>query len=1085
MTLLDADTDRSRPADPPADPPGEDAAAVVGIGASAGGLDALRLFFEHVPAGSGMAYVVIMHLDRERESRIASILQNWTPMPVAQVTKRTRVAADHVYVIPPDKDLTMQGDGSIEVVERDGSAPHSPVNLFFDTLATSLGGEAIGVVLSGTGEDGTIGIRRIKEGGGITVAQVPEEAEYDGMPRSAISSDHVDLIAGAASVPAELVRLREGPSPLYAGLPVPKVEKLLTQIFAALRGRTGHEFGLYKRATVLRRLERRLRFNGLKSLKEYLPLLRSSEAESRALVRDLLISVSGFFRDPEAFDALSGVIPSLFEGKGPDDVVRVWVVGCATGEEAYSIAILLAEHASTLEQPPRIQMFATDIDEKGYARGREALYPASALANLPAERLRRFFYQESGGYRVEKPLREGVLFAVHNVLHDPPFSRLDLISCRNLLIYLQPEAQEQVIETFHYALQPGGVLFLGAAESAGERGLFVAVAEPHRIYRRDARPHRVPPRLSTADPPARRAPRSDGGEDALAPTDFSYGARHVRLLEAYAPPSLIVNEQMEIVHLSAQASEFLHQGAGAPSNNLMGLVPAAVRKELRTALYQAFEKGRPDIRRIRANGGQSPEMSIRVYPSGDGEHGRVALVVFDAETPVAAGVATARGSSPPAAGLEEELRRTKEQLESTSAAHDDVVQALESANAELRSTNEEERASAEELETSREEIQSINEELTTINQEHQTTIEELKRTNADLQNLMESTEIGTIFVDREMRIRRFTPSVGSLFNFVASDRGRPLAHITHRLDYPELTEDARSVLGSRERMEREVTSDSGEWYIVRISPYRAADEGIDGAVLTFFNITSQKQVEEELREATLAAEAANLAKGTFLATLSHEFRTPLNGMLGYADLLDIGGSLTDDQRQRVERIKAGGRHLASMIDEILTFAKLDAGREIVNFETVDARELARQAGDLVEPGAEAKGLRFVLDLPDEPIQLETDPGKLRQIILNLCGNAVKYTEHGEVRLLLRADDDRVVIEVRDTGIGISAEHQSHVFERFWQVDGGSTRMHEGMGIGLAAAHEFTRLLGGDVELESEHGQGSTFRLWLPRARTPA
>lgn len=1058
--------------------------AVVGIGASAGGLDALRLFFEHVPAGSGMAYVVIMHLGRDRESRIASIIQDWTPMPVVQVTSRAPVAADHVYVIPPAHDLAMEADGHIGLVDRRASGSHAPVDLFFGTLAEALGPDAIGVVLSGTGEDGTIGIRRIKECGGITVAQVPAEAEYDGMPRSAIASDHVDLVASAASVAGELVRLRAGPSPLLPAAQAPDVDRGLTEVFASLRGRTGHDFSLYKRATVLRRLKRRLRFNGMKTLEEYVPLLQSSEVESRALVRDLLISVSGFFRDPAAFAALGTVIPELFEGKGPQDVVRVWVVGCATGEEAYSIAILLAEHASTLKQPPRIQMFATDIDEKGYARGREALYPTSSLASLPPERLRRFFFQESGGYRVEKPLREGVLFAVHNVLHDPPFSRLDLISCRNLLIYLQPEAQEQVIETFHYALRPGGLLFLGAAESAGEPRLFVPVAEPHRIYRRDARAHRVPPRLSAADPLAPSKAVSPARRETLAPSDFSYGARHLRLLEAYSPPSLVVDENLEVVHLSAQASEFLRQGAGSPSNNLMHLVPPALRMELRTALYQAFQKGRPVTRRIRADGGRVTAMTVRVFPSGSEEHGRFALVVFDAAPPIAPDVGPAASGSPRDSRLEDELRRTQEQLESTTAAHDDVVQALESANAELRSTNEEERASAEELETSREEIQSINEELTTINQEHQTTIEELKRTNADLQNLVESTDIGTIFVDREMRIRRYTPSVGSLFNFVATDRGRPLAHITHRLDYPELTEDARSVLASRERVEREISSNSGEWYVVRISPYRSSDEGVDGAVLTFFNITAQKRVEEALREATVAAETANLAKGTFLATLSHEFRTPLNGMLGYADLLDVDHSLTAAQRQRVDRIKAGGWHLASMIDEILTFAKLDAGREVVRFETMDARAIAHQAADLTTPAAEAKGLHFVLDLPEAALELETDPGKLRQILLNLCGNAVKYTEHGEIRLRMRAAGHVVVIEVVDTGIGISPEHQPYVFERFWQVDGGSTRTHEGMGIGLAAAREFTHLLGGDIELMSEPGRGSTFRLRIPRLRAP-
>ncbi|HEX7240199.1 MAG TPA: chemotaxis protein CheB, partial [Longimicrobiaceae bacterium] len=405
---------------------------VVGIGASSGGLKALQTFFESVPADSGMAYVVIMHLDRERESRIAEILQDRTPVPVTQVTRHTTVEADHVYVIPPGHDLAMLGN-TLRVLERGEGPGHTPVDLLFRTLAEAYGADAVGVVLSGAGSDGTPGIRFIKEAGGITVAQRPDEAEYDGMPASAIATGQVDLVLPSAEIPAELLRLRRMPSPLPADAPPPDTEAWLAQVFGVLRRGTGHDFSLYKRPTVLRRLERRLRFNGVTGLEDYLPLLRESEAETRALVRDLLISVSGFFRDPEAFAALAGVVPALFEGKGPGDAVRVWVAGCATGEEAYSLAVLLDEHASTLENPPRVQIFATDIDEKGYAWGRDALYPASAVSAMPPERLRRWFTQEAGGYRVSKALREGVLFAVHNVLRDPPFSRLDLISCRNLL----------------------------------------------------------------------------------------------------------------------------------------------------------------------------------------------------------------------------------------------------------------------------------------------------------------------------------------------------------------------------------------------------------------------------------------------------------------------------------------------------------------------------------------------------------------------------------------------------------------------------------------------------------------------------
>ncbi len=1072
---------------PPARSDGRAAAAltVVGIGASAGGLKALQLFFESVPADSGMAYVVIMHLDRERESRIAEILQDRASVPVTQVTRATAVEADRVYVIPPGHDLAMHG-ATIRVLKRGDGPQHAPVDLLFRTLADAYGANAVGVVLSGTGTDGTPGIRFVKEAGGITVAQLPEEAEYDGMPASAIATGQVDLVLPSSAIPAELLRLRRMPSPLPEGASPADTEARLAQVFATLRGRTGHDFSLYKRTTVLRRLERRLKFNGVDGLEEYLPVLRESETEVGALVRDLLISVSGFFRDPEAFAALAGVVPALFDGKGPEDAVRVWVAGCATGEEPYSLAILLDEHAATLDHPPQIQIFATDIDEKGHAWGREALYPASAVAEIPPERLQRYFTQEAGGYRVRKPLRERVLFAVHNVLRDPPFSRLDLVSCRNLLIYLQPEAQQRVMETFHYALRPGGLLFLGASESAGGDGLFAPAAGPQRIFRRDAARHRTPPRHPAAPPLPTSVRPPSGVEGDRSRQGFSFGALHLRMLEAYAPPSLVVDERLEVVHLSGRAGRYLHLAEGEPSHNLVDLTRGDLRMELRAALHRAFQLGIPTVRDVRVDGDGGRVVSLQVHPFAAGEGAaRFALVVFEeqakleAEAPEVdepAGGASGRG----VARLEEELRRAKDRLESVSAAGDRTVEELQSANEELRSINEEQKAAAEELETSREEIQSINEELTTVNQEHQSTIEELKRTNADLQNLIESTEIGTVFVDRAMRIRRYTPAAGALFNFVATDRGRPLAHITHRLDYPGMVEDVESVLASLERIEREVSSAAGGWYAVRINPYRSPDGGVDGAVLTFFDVTARKRMEEELREAKAAAESANLAKGTFLATLSHEFRTPLTGMLIYADLIALDGPLTPVQQRQIELIRSGGWHLASMIEEIVAFAKLDEGRESVRRERIDARETGRQAHALVHPLAEAKGLAFTLDLPDHPVELATDGAKLRQVLVNLCGNAVKYTERGEIGLRLWGDGDHVVFEVRDTGIGIAPEHHARIFERFWQVDGATMRSAGGMGIGLAAAREFSHLLGGEVVVESEPGRGSTFRVWLPR-----
>lgn len=1068
---------------------------VVGVGASAGGLKPLQEFVAAIPEDSGLAYVVILHLDPGRESRIAELLQDRTSLEVTQIAGPTPAEPNHIYVTPSDRDLEM-GQGVIGVRGRSERAERVPIDVFFRTLADVAGPDAIGVVLSGTGQDGSEGVRAIREAGGITAAQSPREAEYPAMPSSAIDTGRVDLVLPAAEMPAELLRWasREESDGVSEGSR--DIEAELAPIFSVLRARTGHDFRLYKRSTVLRRLDRRLLFNGVETLSEYVALLRSSDEEADALMRDLLISVSAFFRDEAEFDALAAVIPALFEGRDAKGTVRVWVVGCATGEEVYSIAMLLAEHAATLEDPPRIQMFATDIDEKGYAWGREGLYSTAAVAQVTPERLERFFVKEPGGYRISKALRESVLFAVHDVLRDAPFARIDLISCRNLFIYLQTEAQQQVLETFHYALNDRGVLFLGASETAGDRRLFSAAGGgSDRLYRRNPTPQRVLPRLSAADPRPRDArrvaahsdPIQSGGAEPAERAAFSYGAHHVHMVEQYAEPSLIVDEQWNVVHLSEAAGTFLRQAEGEPARHILHLTHEELRTAMRTALHQAFDSGLPTVRQVRmpVNG---TDQVVRVHVRPGSENGgsgiRFALIVFEeAGTPAVA----PQGPRPPSEredvrDLEAELQRTRDQLESTSAAYDRTVAELQTVNEELLSINEEQKAAAEELETGREEIQAINEELTTINQEHQSTIEELKRTNADLQNLIESTEIGTIFVDRALRIRRFTPAVTRLFNFAPSDHGRPLGDITHRLDYPDLLEDVHGVLESLERREREVASGEDESFIVRINPYRSADGEIDGAVLTFLDHSAQHRAEVALKLAITAAQAANEAKSTFLSTLSHELRTPLAAIMGYSEILQLDGRLNEEQDHRVERIKAAGRHLVSMIDGLLGFVRLDGGREVVEAEPVDARTLASDAHGLLYPLAHEKGLTFELEMPSHDVVMVTDVPKARQILANLGGNAVKYTSTGGVRLLLSEDADDVLFEVIDTGIGIASEHQERVFERFWQVDGRASRASGGLGIGLAAARASARLLGGDVELESEVGQGSTFRLRLPSRR---
>ena len=1065
--------------------PPDTAIAVVGIGASAGGLRALQQFVEAVPVDSGLAYVVIMHLDPERESRMSELLQDRATVPVTQVREPVAVEANHIYMIPPGHDLTMRA-GCLELRQRGERADHAPVDLFFRTLAEACGAEAVGVILSGTGSDGTAGIRYIREAGGITAVQAPDEAAYEGMPASAISTGLIDVVLASADIPGELIRLRERLQGAAAIETVSAdVEADLAGVFSELQSRTGHDFSMYRRSTVLRRLERRLRFNNVTTLEQYQPLLEASETESQALLRDLLISVSSFFRDPDAFAALSTLMPELFDGKGANDTIRVWVVGCATGEEVYSIAMVLSEHASTLANPPRLQLFATDIDEHGYAWARAGLYSAAAVSGIEPALLEKYFKHEANGYRIAKSLRELVLFAGHNVLHDPPFSRMDLVSCRNFFIYLKPEAQERVLETFHFATNPDGLLFLGASESAGDSGLFAPIADgKQRLFRRNAAKYRVIPRASAADPQPGATSAVPDARSEQPEARFSYGSMHVRLLEQYAPASIVVNDELDTVHLSPGAGDFLRPAAGVATHNVLQMVTDEMRRVLRTALHHAFQSGSPTTRQVRTEvEGVRREVRIQVRPtSDDGSAGRFALIIFEMMEPgTAHGAPSHRdnGREAPDADLEEELRRTRDLLESTSEAHDRTVAELQTLNEELQSINEEQRAATQELETGREEIQSINEELTTINQEHQSTIEELKRTNEDLQNLIESTEIGTVFLDRRMRIRRFTPAATSVFNFVLTDQGRPLSHITHRLRYTGLLEDVSSVLSSLESVEREVESDTGESYIMRINPYRSLGGTNEGAVLTFVDNTAQHRAREELREAKLTAEKANVAKSTFISTLSHEFRTPLNGILGYTDLLQFEGGLSSSQEQKVERIRAGGWHLAAMIDEILSFAKLDGGHEVATPEPMDACVIAREAAALIQPAADAKAIAFVVDVPQEEVIIVTDPGKARQILINLCGNAVKYTETGEVRLVVRVERGGVSFAVSDTGVGIAPEYLTRIFERFWQVDGGSTRAAGGMGIGLAAAREYAQLLRGDVQVVSAQGVGTTFTLWLP------
>ncbi|MET0621765.1 MAG: CheR family methyltransferase, partial [Pyrinomonadaceae bacterium] len=854
---------------------------VVGLGASAGGIHALREFFSNVPERSGMAYVVILHLSPDHDSQLAEVLQQSTPMPVAQVTERVGIEPDRVYVIPPNKSLSVLDGSLIPSDVTSVEVRRAPVDIFFRTLAESHGANAACVVLSGTGANGSMGLKRVKEKGGVAAVQDPREAEYADMPRHSIATELVDYVLPVAEIPARLVAYRDSlgavasrePADEDAGSRGEQVEEqALAAVLMHLRTRTGHDFMNYKRGTVRRRIERRIGVTQASDLPGYAQYVRENPPETRALLKDLLISVTNFFRDPAAFRELErAVIRRLFENKGASRYVRVWVPGCATGEEAYSIAMLLAEHAETLAAPPSLQVFASDIDDDALQTARAGHYTLNDVADVSPERLRRFFTQVREGFSVRRELRETVLFAKHDLLKDPPFSHLDLVSCRNLLIYLNAAGQAKAMGTFHFALNPGGYLFLGGSETIGDHSdLFVVVNKPSHIFQARAVVPRPPSHELPAVLPRHAGPARAGGEEGRsamrAQVRLSYLDLHRRLLEMYAPPSVLVNAQHEIVHISESAGRFLQIPGGEPSYDLLTVVRPELRLELRAAVFHAEQhRTNVEVPRLSVNTGERVEtvsLVVRPVVSDDDTARGFLLVIFEPTPEEAAAGGTEDviipSAEPVSRKLEEEVSHLRAQLRTHTEQFEVQHEELRASNEELQAINEELRSTAEELETSKEELQSANEELSTINQELKIKIEELSQSNNDLLNLMNSTDIGTVFLDRALRVKLFTPRARDIFNLIAADAGRPLADLTSKLDGggEGLVEDAEQVLERLHTVEREVRTRGGGWYLMRLLPYRTSEDRIDGVVITFLDITRRIGAEESLREARASLEFA-------------------------------------------------------------------------------------------------------------------------------------------------------------------------------------------------------------------------------------
>jgi len=842
---------------------------VVGIGASAGGLAAFTTFFTHMPPDSGVAFVLVQHLDPQQPSLLPELLAPHTSMPVHPVVDRMPVAPDHVYLIPPNTTLTIDRGVLCLAPPAEAHGHRMPIDHFFHSLAADQGVHAVGVVLSGSGTDGTRGLVAIKEQGGMTMAQAPESAGYDAMPQSAIDRGVVDHVLPVGQMPVTLLAyVQHGmrhPPLTQSGDPRVAPPEALRAISAILRQSTGHDFSHYKPATLLRRIARRMQVAHIDGLADYVDRLRQDRREVDQLFQDLLISVTHFFRDPAAFDALAGaVIPNLFRDKGADAPVRVWVPGCASGEEAYTIAILLREQMARLALPPPVQVFATDIDEPALDIARQGRYDAGIAAHVSAERLARFFVPEGRVFQVTKAIRELCLFSAHNLISDPPFARMDLIACRNLLIYFDADLQRRLIPLLHYALAPQGYLFLGSAESvAAHPELFRTVDKQHRLYQRNDMLVRQHVDFPLAEPGSGRVRRHGSVRRSAAIESPDIGATLERiLLQHYAPPAVIVDEQGVIVSFASRTGAYLEPSAGAPNLDILAMVHPQLRLALQTAIHAARKARAPTIREnlaiATAAGVQRLHLIVRPLSELGPDSGLLLVIFQELGPPISAAQAQTTGTSPQpdepiARQLAQELQTTREALETTINELQEANTELTSANDDLLSINEELQSANEELQTSKEEIQSINEELQTVNAELNRKVEELDRVNADLANLFASIQIPAIFLCADGRIARFTPAATDVFRLIETDVGRPMTDITPRFRDGDLAEAVATVLRTLAPYDAPVRGhNSDAWWMMRIRPYRTLANVIDGVVITFSDITDLKRAELE-RERLLAA----------------------------------------------------------------------------------------------------------------------------------------------------------------------------------------------------------------------------------------
>ena len=838
----------------------EDAFLIVGIGASAGGLEAFKTFFSELPDAPGMAFVIVQHLDPTHKSLMVDLLKKYTKMQISEVKDHTEVLKDHVYIIPPNKDMAIF-NGILHLMEP--SLPRGfrkPIDFFQRSLANDQGVRAVGIILSGTGTEGTMGLKDIKGHGGLTIVQDPETAQYDGMPRNVITAGVQDFILPIKEIPKLLIKYAANRNlkPIEEPVEVVKTKDLLEKIFILLRNETGCNFGDYKDSTVIRRVEKRMAINQITKIEDYIKYLQKNTEEVIKLFNELLIGVTSFFRDKEPFEILKKeIIPKIIEKKSSGDTIRIWIPGCSTGEEAYSIAIIFDEVISKQKKNIKVQIFASDIDAKSISIARIGVYPDTIVTDVKKDRLHSYFYVEGQSYCIKKEIRDQIVFAEHNLMKDPPFSKLDMISCRNLLIYLNIEAQKKVFSIFHYALINEGVLFLGSSESLGEYAdAFEVIDRKNKFFKcRNLQPDKMPqlgynfqgslPTIKASPVPILKRVQQD---------NLAIITQRL-LLANYAPACAIIDNKGDAVYFSGNTGKYLQPSPGEASLNIVDMAREGLKTELRTIILKARKSKKLEVTaniKVKTNGNfQTIKLSTRPLNQSLNDNGYLMIIFEDINTipekPTEVKKEELENFSEVNA-LQQELNTTKEYLRSTIEQLEVSNEELKSSNEELQSSNEELQSTNEELETSKEELQSVNEEIVTVNTELQGKIDELALAYDDMNNLLASTEIGTIFLDDKLKIKRFTPSMSKIINLIQNDIGRPVEHLSSNLNYDSLVVDVKNVLARLTSFTTPVRSHDGIWYQMQIMPYRTGQNVIEGVVITFVDITIEKTLAEELNK---------------------------------------------------------------------------------------------------------------------------------------------------------------------------------------------------------------------------------------------